>query len=118
MDWLVGTRLNDRSPVMEQQSRIKYRLGRSHAQLTVKGDGGLVGRKVELGDCFGVGTKENTMGVQVPIPHPNGRSLGKTLSVSLVCAVSLSERILGYEPREVSSTLTLRATPMRQIGIL
>ena len=44
-------------------------MGRFHARLTAKGDGGLAGRKVELGDCFGVGAEENTMGVQVPIPH-------------------------------------------------
>ena len=31
------------------------------------------------------------------------------VNLFLICAVSLSDRILGYEPREVSSTLTLRA---------
>ena len=35
-----------------------------------------------------------------------------------LCAVSLSDRILGYEPREVGSTPTLRASPSCLNGFL
>ena len=49
------------------------------------------------------------MGVQVPIRSPEADYRKDLVSQLDICAVSLSDRILGYEPREVSSTLTLRA---------
>ena len=58
------------------------------------------------------------MGVQVPTTTLK-RATGKDLVSQLgIYAVSLSDRISRYEREEVGSTPALRATPMRQIGIL
>ena len=111
-------RLNDRSPVVQHEPKIKYRLGRFHARLTAKGGGGLAGRKVELGDCLVLARKKTLREHKSP-SHTQRSVTGKDLVSQLdIYAVSLSDRILGYEPGEVGSTPTLRATPMRQIGIL
>ena len=58
-------------------------LGRFHARMTAKMWRSIDRPKGVSFDCFGIGTKENATGVQVPVLHLE-RPLEKTLSVNLI----------------------------------
>ena len=101
-------RLNDRSPAVQHEPKIKYRLGRFHAQLTVKSDGCPRSRYGDWAIVLVLARRKALWEHKSP-SYTLGGKRKDLVSQLVIRAVSLSDRILGYEPREVSSTLTLRA---------
>ena len=77
--------------------------------MTTKGNGWSISRKRVSSDCFGVSTKENTVGAQVPIRSPSAGCREDLVSQLGIYAVSLMDRTSGYGPEDMGSTPVLRA---------
>ena len=101
-------RLNDRSPAVQHEPKIKYRLGRFHARLTVKGDGCPRSRYGDWAIVLVLARRKAPWEYKSP-SYTLGGKWKDLVSQLALYAVSLSDRISRYEREEVGSTPALRA---------